>query len=184
MNEDLPVNNNERLTDYLAKNYFEQFDANLTPKNFQGYQTKDGVLIVEPSGVIQEANETACSLMGFEKEELVGVSIEYFFIEAFFFIKGDWDKSKANSIHFEKTLFNFDRGIVYAEIKVYGLRSDKIFVIINDKSAICKEMIEKQEGTILINSKPEKGTEIIVKLPLWKSQVADTVQIIETTTIE
>jgi signal transduction histidine kinase len=144
MRTDTPENVIEILADDFGANYFEVNDTSFIPESSEYYQPKDGVLILDSSGIIQEISEAACDMMGFDKEELLGISIEYFFIEAFFFIKGILDKSKASSIIFEKTLFNFDRHIIYAEITIYALGHDKIFVVIKDNSA-CKKSSEEHQ---------------------------------------
>ncbi len=114
-------------------------------QNFIGHQAKDGILILDPKGTILDVNTTACELMGFNRNDLLGVSITHFFIETIFFISSDWDKSKANSFSFEKALYNSNRQTIDTEINVYLLDNEKIFIIIKDNSELKKVNEQNQK---------------------------------------
>lgn len=135
----------------------EQFDRNFEStdlegnnisegsRNFIGHQAKDGILILDPTGIVLDVNATACELMGFSKNDLLGASIEHFFVETLFFISSDWDKTRANSFCFEKALYNSNRQTIDTEINVYFLDNEKIFIIIKDNSELKKVNEQNQK---------------------------------------
>lgn len=106
--------------------------------NFTKHKEREGILILNSQGIIQQATIAACNLMGFDKDIIIGTPIDMFFCEISSFIYGKKNKSKPDFHCFEKHLFNHKQKSVSAKISVHCLDNSGMIVVIKDDSQLNK----------------------------------------------
>jgi len=114
-------------------------------------QSNDAILVCETEGLIQQVNERAANMLGFNQTRLVGMSIYALAGET---DQGDWHEAmdrvmKGEDVSFESHLSNIDGNDLNIEVRagITGRNKDKIQAIIRDVTEQKKDQREVKRSS-------------------------------------
>ena len=107
----------------------------------------DGILVIDITGKINEANQQICGLLGFTRDELLGINLEDLLSASDMQILNSHDIARGRAVVYEKSLKRKDGTLVLVEISFKSLPNKMLIGIVRNISArkLMEESLARSE---------------------------------------